>query len=293
MLARRVARWAQLRHVDDPTPEQRRAIRSGLRARQQFIEANLRLVVSIAKKYAPCRLHLGMDDLIQEGNIGLATAVERFDPERGYKFSTYAFWWIRQAIMKAIQSSDRAIRLPAKTHDALIRAEPARRRLAQALGRMPTTAELADELGLTAADLARAAAMGRRPTSLDEQMQQDDGDGLSRAEVLADHRPNAMAEMLARVESDALAAAMARLDPTAQEAFIRRHEYGATWAELAADLGVPARKLQASEERTRRTLAREVPHWLDGNEPEPEPEPDDDAVRVATRQQLNMLDGLA
>lgn len=111
-LARHVQAWMPLRNLDKLDKAQQRIAKRGRRAYDRFYTGNLRLVVFISKKFAAKTYHLSIDDLTQEGCIGLARAIEKFDPERGYKFSTYSYWWIRQAIMRAIEIQDRMIRLP-------------------------------------------------------------------------------------------------------------------------------------------------------------------------------------
>ena len=113
MLSRVIQEWQT---AEDPTPTQ---VKKGLRARDKMIKSNLRLVVSIAKRYSNRAKRMAFLDLVQEGNIGLTIAVERFDPYRGYRFSTYSYWWIRQAISRGIQQQDRTIKLPANAQELL------------------------------------------------------------------------------------------------------------------------------------------------------------------------------
>jgi RNA polymerase sigma factor (sigma-70 family) len=140
-------------------------VRFAEEGRQRFILANLRLVVSVAKKYQGQGLPLL--DLIQEGNIGLMRAVELFDWKRGFKFSTYATWWIRQAITRAVADRARTIRLPVHVHDRIRRMRMAARDLAQRSAREPTLEELAEALGASPEDVAELMELdGREPVSL-------------------------------------------------------------------------------------------------------------------------------
>ena len=133
--------------------------------KNRFIEHNLKLVVAIAKDYR--NLGLSFPDLIQEGNLGLIRAVEKFDHRRGFKFSTYAVWWIRQALVRAIQNHSRTIRLPSHVHDRLQRSQRVRAELTGKLGREPTPAELARELGTDAGSLEALDLLSREAISLE------------------------------------------------------------------------------------------------------------------------------
>jgi RNA polymerase primary sigma factor len=133
--------------------------------KNRFIEHNLKLVVAIAKDYR--NLGLSFPDLIQEGNLGLIRAVEKFDHRRGFKFSTYAVWWIRQALVRAIQNHSRTIRLPSHVHDRLQRSQRVRAELTGKLGRDPTPAELAPELGTDTSALEALDLLSREAISLE------------------------------------------------------------------------------------------------------------------------------
>jgi RNA polymerase primary sigma factor len=232
-----------------------RKVREGEAARRHLIKANSRLVVSIAKRY----MGHGVPflDLIQEGNLGLIRAVEKFDHRRGYKFSTYATWWIRQAITRALADQGRTIRVPVHMSEQINKLTQASRRLEQELGREPSSEELAVEMGVKPRKVERLMEIAQRPLSLEmrvgEEMDSELGDFIEDEETPLP--TDAASKELLREEIERMLNSL-----TPREARVLQLRYGLadghsyTLEEVGARFGVTRERIRQIETKAIRRL---------------------------------------
>ena len=235
----------------------KRAKAGDKRARQRLIEKNLRLVISVAKKYRG--MGLPFEDLIQEGNIGLMKAVEKFDPDRGWRFSTYATWWIRQAVQRAVADKGRTIRVPVHMGDKIRKMARVYNELSAETEREPTDEEVAGRLEWSVEQVRDVKSAMPDATSFNQPLSSD-SDATEMGELIEDERASEVAgTVIGEMELGWLARAVEQLPERHRHVLIKRYGLGdeqtATLAQLSEELGISRERVRQVQREAERMLA--------------------------------------
>jgi RNA polymerase primary sigma factor len=251
-LARKIKAAAELKSLErELTPSEKMAIKRGERAKQKFVNCNLRLVVHITRRYRHVVNSLEMADLVQEGAVGLMRAVELFDATKGYKFSTYAYWWIRQSMQRAIDMKERTLRIPTHVVEKLSKVRKVKHQLGLTLGRKPTKEEVAAALEMTVSAMEEMLFKGQRMASLDQNVINGEGD-TTILDLMHDPNQDCADDIFDAVDLDnridRLYQCIESLDERTQ--YVLRHRNGLDGADIRTST-VLAQELGVTRERVR------------------------------------------
>jgi RNA polymerase primary sigma factor len=242
--------------LETPKPyskEQKKIIKIGQRAKNKFITSNLRMVINIAKKYNHKTTHLELSDLISEGILGLIRAVEKYDGSRGYRFSTYAYWWIRQSISRSISVQERAIRLPVNVEDDIVKYKRASVQLSTKLGRFPSNEEIAEEIGCSSSSIDRLQNVTLSVASLDTTLNQNGESPTTLLDLIPDQRYDNPYETLDHVlTSERINAALSILTFNERHAIKCRYGLGGCQKTSLLDL---SKQMNMSREAVKKLLS--------------------------------------
>ena len=257
LLARHVQNWLALGEISEPDKYQRATIAKGKRARDRFFMSNIRLAVKVAGKYHKWAGTLSLEDLIQEGLMGLDSAIAKFDPELGYKFSTYSYWWIRQGITRAINRYSRIIHLPMQANDAIRKAMDYMQESVRKSGKLPPLSEVAEVCKVSPTYLTHYLSHSANLVSLDQRMTTNDGSN-EYMDIVAD--PNSLTEDAEEFDqfAEGLYNAVEELNPIHQkvirERYLNNKKLPTTYNALAGDLGMTRQAVQQHHQKALMSL---------------------------------------
>lgn len=265
-LGHAVQRMVALRSKQEHSREELRHIKAGIRAKKRMIQGNLRLVIGIASKYKHLANRVTLHDLVQEGNIGLIRAVELFDPERGYKFSTYAYWWIRQGIMRSIQVQDRIIKLPSGASDILRKVKTYMVEYQDLYGEPPSIEQCAAHAGVAPNTLRDYMHSAQDAVSLDAKARTQNDDGSSILDLIAAENEKPEDDLILTTKVQAVQQALSYMCENSKTILSMRYglngEEPCSKREIARRIGIAqdtTAKLLTNAERQLRLILKEGP----------------------------------